>query len=150
MKTKSEFRDLDRAQCMALLTKAHVGRIAFTFHDRVDIEPVNYVCVGEWIYLRTSAGTKLQTLAHHPWVAFEVDEAKAAFDWQSVVVHGTMHQFAESGTARDHEHRERAIAALRTISPTLFTDDDLAPHRTFICGISVNEITGRSATSHQL
>lgn len=51
-----------------------VGRLAFSFRDRVDIEPLHYVFRGGWLYGRPSPGSKLQTLRHNPWVAFEVDE----------------------------------------------------------------------------
>ena len=61
---------------VALLGAHHVGRIAFTFHDRVDIEPISYVYADGSIYGRTSPGTKLATVRHHPWVAFEVDEVE--------------------------------------------------------------------------
>ena len=44
-----------------------------------------------WLYARTSPGTKLTTVQHHPWVAFEVDEVHARASWQSVVVRGTIY-----------------------------------------------------------
>jgi nitroimidazol reductase NimA-like FMN-containing flavoprotein (pyridoxamine 5'-phosphate oxidase superfamily) len=31
------FRELDRAECDAILARNQLGRIAFAFHDRVDI-----------------------------------------------------------------------------------------------------------------
>ncbi|MBL0173053.1 MAG: pyridoxamine 5'-phosphate oxidase family protein [Gemmatimonadaceae bacterium] len=62
--------------------------MAFTFHDRVDIEPIHYVFEDGHIFGRTKFGTKVSVLAHHPWVAFEVDEVDGLHAWQSVVVHG--------------------------------------------------------------
>jgi hypothetical protein len=50
-----------------------VGRIAFSIHDRVDIEPLLYVFVHGWIYGRTQPGRKIEVLSHHRWVAVEVD-----------------------------------------------------------------------------
>ena len=37
------FRDLEPAECTALLERHHVGRLAFSRKDRVDIEPINYI-----------------------------------------------------------------------------------------------------------
>ena len=37
------FRELTAAETDALLERNHVGRIAYSFHDRVDIEPIHYV-----------------------------------------------------------------------------------------------------------
>ena len=64
---------MTRSRCSS---RAHVGRLAFTFHDRVDIEPISHVYSEGWVYARTSPGTKLTTVKHHPWVAFEVDEVQ--------------------------------------------------------------------------
>jgi nitroimidazol reductase NimA-like FMN-containing flavoprotein (pyridoxamine 5'-phosphate oxidase superfamily) len=64
--TGPRFRELSSDESHALLASKKVGRIAFTFHDKVDIEPINYVSDGEWIFGRTSMGTKLATLLHHP------------------------------------------------------------------------------------
>ena len=90
---------LERDEIDALLARHNVGRIAYTFRDRVDVEPINYVYRDGWIYLRTGPGSKLTTLARHPWVAFEVDEVDGPFDWRSVVGRG-------GELARD-DHRRR-------------------------------------------
>jgi len=82
------FRELDRGEIEEILARNNVGRLAFSLHDRVDIEPINYVFDSGWIYGRTSHGTKLSTIAHHRWVAFEVDEVHGIFQWSSVVIKG--------------------------------------------------------------
>src|SRR6476659_6971000 len=73
-------RELTRDEMEALLTRNNVGRIAYAFKDRVDIEPINYVYKDGWVYCRTSHGSKLETMEHHRWVAFEVDEVRGLFD----------------------------------------------------------------------
>ena len=131
----------DEAQ--ALLTRNHVGRIAFSLHDRVDVEPVHYVYEAPWIFGRTSKGTKLSTLLHHPWCAFEVDEVRGPFDWTSVVVKGTFHLLdPEIGSPDTYQ---RADALLRNLVPGTFSADDPAPHRHIVFGIFIQEITGRTA-----
>ena len=77
------FRELPRDECDALLARNHVGRVAFSFHDRVDLEPVHYVYAEGWIHGRTAPGAKVAVLRHHPWVAFEVDEVEGLFRWRS-------------------------------------------------------------------
>jgi len=37
------FRALDEEESQAILSRNHVGRIAYSFHDRDDIEPIHYV-----------------------------------------------------------------------------------------------------------
>jgi nitroimidazol reductase NimA-like FMN-containing flavoprotein (pyridoxamine 5'-phosphate oxidase superfamily) len=141
------FSELPRADALALLERNHVGRLAFSFHDRVDIEPIGYVYRDGWLYARTSPGAKLNTVEHHPWVAFEVDEVQSPFDWQSVVVHGTIY-FPDSGRGAhgQHEH-DTVVSVLRTIDPGAFTERDLTPGRTRVFRIHADQITGRQARS---
>ncbi|HEV2131694.1 MAG TPA: pyridoxamine 5'-phosphate oxidase family protein, partial [Longimicrobiaceae bacterium] len=74
-----EFRTLTREEIAAVLRRNHVGRIAFSWRDRVDIQPIHYVFVGGWIYGRTTPGAKLTAVSHNRWVAFEVDEIEEMF-----------------------------------------------------------------------
>jgi uncharacterized protein len=141
------FSEIPRADAVALLERNHVGRIAFTFHDRADIEPIGYVYRDGWLYVRTSPGTKLSTIHHNPWVAFEVDEVRSPFDWRSVVVHGTIYTPDPTRGAHDQEEFEAAVKVLQTIDPSAFTDRDLTPHRQEVFRIHADEIIGREARS---
>ncbi|MEO5816678.1 MAG: pyridoxamine 5'-phosphate oxidase family protein [Gemmatimonadaceae bacterium] len=135
--------ELDDDSARAFLARKHVGRIAYALHDRVDIEPISYSFDAPWILGRTSIGSKLATLAHRPWCAFEVDEVNGPFDWTSVVVKGTFYVLdPESGSPDVYA---RALASTRSLVPDAFSPRDPAPHRNVLFGIHVNEITGRSA-----
>ncbi len=145
MKTATPvFSALSPADARSLLARHHVGRIAYALHGRVDIEPVHYAYDGDWLFGRTSMGTKLATLVHHPWCAFEVDEVHAVFDWASVVVKGSF-RLLDPESAGNYR---RALELLSTIVPDTFSPDDPAPHRTILFGIYAQEITGRTATTH--
>lgn len=133
--------------CHALLKHHHVGRMAYCFHDRVDIVPIHYVYSDGWLFARTSHGRKMDTLAHAPWAAFEVDEIDDAFDWRSVVVHGTVHSMEREGSPMDAEHWARGIELLREIVPETGTDDDPVPFRDLVFGIYAQTVTGRVSTT---
>ena len=130
---------------MALLGRHHVGRLAFTFHDRVDIEPISYVFGDGYLWGRTAQGTKLTTVQHHPWVAFEVDEVDGPFDWRSVVVRGTLYFLAEEGGQRAVESYERALELLRGLDAGALTPADLTPDRVALFRIFPDEISVRAA-----
>jgi nitroimidazol reductase NimA-like FMN-containing flavoprotein (pyridoxamine 5'-phosphate oxidase superfamily) len=138
---------MSRESSVGLLSRCHIGRLAFTFHDKVDIEPISYVYEDGWIYARTSPGTKLTTVRHHPWVAFEVDDIKGRYDWESVVVRGTIYFVEPSRGLPDAEEFERAVEILRGADRYAMTEQDDAPHRQMILRIHVEEITGRAATA---
>lgn len=144
--TAVEFAHLNDADARSFLARHHVGRLAFTFHDRVDIAPVSYTVDGEWIVGRTGIGSKLTRLAHHPWCAFEVDEVWSPFAWTSVVVKGTFYLLdAEVGSPDVYA---AALRATRALMPDAFSSDDPVPERSLLFGIYINEITGRSARDH--
>lgn len=140
------FRELDRAAGEALLASQYVGRLAFTFRDRVDIEPVHFVYHAGVIYGRTQPGAKVDVLAHHPWVAFEVDAVHALFDWQSVVVHGRIEFPAAHGAPAERAKYQTGVEAFRRLVPTAFADGDPTPERTLVFVLPVAEMSGRAAT----
>jgi uncharacterized protein len=150
MTTKDEgrrFFELPRDEAIDLLARHNTGRLAFSFHDRVDIEPISYVYDDGWIYVRTSPGTKLTTMAHHPWVAFEVDEVRHRLDWRSVVVRGAIYLINPERSEKDREEYDAALQRLRTIDADALAESDATPQRRAVLRIHVDEITGRGAGS---
>ena len=137
-------RAMTGSESQALLEANSVGRIAFSLHDRVDIEPVHFVYDVPWIFGRTSDGAKLLTLAHNQWCALETDEVRSLFDWSSVVVKGPFSPRHSPFAAWDYE---RALTALRRLMPLAMTDDDPTPWRNIVFGIHATEISGRCSTS---
>ena len=142
MTEESAVRELTREECDALLVRNHVGRIAFSHRDRVDIEPISYVYAEGWIYGRTSHGSKLRTLAHNRWVAFETDEVQAMYLWRSVVVKGALYLLEKSGASSGAW--AAAVALLRPVMPELLEPDDPSPERTELFRIHADGVTGRS------
>lgn len=140
------FGELTRAECEALLASQHVGRLAFTFRDRVDVEPISYVYRDGRMFFRTAPGSKLRTLAHHPWVAFEIDEIHAMFNWRSVVVHGTVYRLDPDGTDAEKAAYATAVAAMREVVPRALTPDDPVAFRDIVVELHIDRITGRFAS----
>ncbi len=149
--TNALIRELSRAEIDTILTRNNVGRIAFSFHDRVDIEPIHYVYQNGWIYGRTSKGSKLDAIAHHTWVAFEVDEVVAIFDWRSVVVKGGFyamgaqtppHPDPNDTSVREDPAFTQGVALLRSLILYTLLSADPAPFRHIVFRIHVDEVRG--------
>ena len=139
-------RALDRDECLAILARNHVGRIAYAWQNHVDIEPLHYVYHDGWLYGRTSHGAKTEATGTTWWpVAFEVDEVEGLFRWRSVVVHGGFYVLPEDGTERQTEEWEQGVALLRTLLPETFTADDPVAFRMVVFRMAVQEVTGREA-----
>jgi Predicted flavin-nucleotide-binding protein len=140
-------RELTADEMHDMLTRNHVGRIAFSFHDRVDIRPIHYVYNDGWLYGRTSPSEKLVTLQHNQWVAFEVDEVQGPFDWQSVVAHGSFYRLTEDEALHQRELREEALRLIRDVAPDALRATDPVPFRTELFAIAIDHLTGRAASS---
>jgi nitroimidazol reductase NimA-like FMN-containing flavoprotein (pyridoxamine 5'-phosphate oxidase superfamily) len=143
---RPSFRTLEEDEIEAVLTRNNVARLAYMLHGKVDIEPIHYVFADGTIYGRTAPGTKLSALAHDYWVAVEVDEVDALFDWRSVVVHGGFHRIPPDQPGTQQVLWERAVEALRELIPEALTADDPTPHRTVIFRIPIQGATGRAAS----
>ena len=141
------FRELDEEDAHQVLARNHVGRIAYSFHDRVDIEPISYVFGDGAIYMRTAPGSKLETLAHSPWVAFEVDEVEGPLDWRSVVAHGTVYTLHESGSEVARATYRTALERIRQLVPTALSPRDPTPTRQTILKLHIATLRGRVASS---
>lgn len=124
----------------ALLARNHIGRIAYSFHDRVDVVPVSYIYRDGWLYGRTAPSEKLITLRHHHWIAFEVDEVRGMFDWESVVVHAAFFPLSA-----DDPNWTHAVDVIRTLMPSAFRHDDPVPERTIVFRIPAQDRTGHAA-----
>jgi nitroimidazol reductase NimA-like FMN-containing flavoprotein (pyridoxamine 5'-phosphate oxidase superfamily) len=142
---KPEIRVLTPNEAEALLARNRIGRIAFSLHDRVDIEPVTYAYDAPWIFGRTGVGAKLLSLAHNRWCAFETDEVLDLYDWQSVIVKGPFE--ALNSTIGASDRYDRAVNAIRRVIPDAFSDDDPTPQRTVVWGIHATEIEGRTSST---
>lgn len=147
MTTSAHFRELDHAECLALLSRNHVGRLAYTFRDRVDIAPIHYVHDDGWLYGRTALGRKLDIVKHNRWVAFAVDEIDGLYDWRAVVVKGGVYLLREDGSDEEQGLHTKALALLRAMAPHVLTPDDPAPERDILFRIHVDELTGRAAST---
>lgn len=137
--------DLTRQDSETILARNQVGRLAFSFQDRVNVVPVHFVYDQGWIYGRTSPGGKLVHILRNRRVAFEVDEHSSLFDWRSVVVHGTLYRI-DRDTSDTEQVYNKAVALLQRLLPATLTGSDPVPFRSQLFRIHAAEITGRSAT----
>lgn len=139
------FRELPRDEIEAMLLRNRVGRLAFSIHDRVDIQPIHYIYERGWLYGRTSEGDKLSTLRHNQWVAFEVDEITDLFDWRSLVIHGSFWIMHPRGSPRAEELWTKAAKLVTKIVPGALTESDPVAFRQTLFRIAVGDVRGREA-----
>ena len=88
---------LSEEECLALLGAAEIGRVGVVSDGQPLVFPVNYVCDGRSIVIRTGVGSTILTGASLARVAFEIDGFDAArrSGW-SVMVQGTGHDVTDA------------------------------------------------------
>ena len=120
---------IDPAECLQLLGRSNLGRVAFTEHALPAIRPVNYALVGHQIVLATQ-GDGLGRRLDGQVVAFEVDDvdSERGTGW-SVVVTGTARLLRSPGELM----RQDAVPLVSLAGEG---------HHTRVC-IVAGEITGR-------
>ena len=92
---------LDRDECVALLERSVLARIAVVIGGHPLVFPVNFTLDGSAVVLRTGEGTKLHG-ARGSWVAFECDGADRMYHtgW-SVLITGRAEEIRDpAGIAR--------------------------------------------------
>ena len=141
------FRDLSDTECQAVLNRHHVGRLALSHKDRVEIVPIHYVHDDGWIYGRTAAGTKIEIATHNRWVAFEVDEVDGLFDWRSVVAKGGLYILRKDGSEQEQALYDKGLKMIRRLVPDALTPNDPVPERALLFRIHLDELTGREAST---
>src|ERR1700736_4658757 len=94
---ESELEDIPEAECLELLARTSLGRIAFAAAGQLEIFPVNYSVRKGIVVIRTAPGTKL-SYAPDSQVVFEIDEydSETVFGW-SVVLHGVAYDVTDAG-----------------------------------------------------
>lgn len=130
---------LSRRECLELLARSSVGRIAVSVNALPAIFPVNFAVMGEGVVFRTGTGMKLAAAVTNSVVAFEVDE----FDhdhrggW-SVMVVGKASEIADDSelqVAERLELRPWAIGVERTrfirIDTEMISGRRMAPRNSF-------------------
>jgi nitroimidazol reductase NimA-like FMN-containing flavoprotein (pyridoxamine 5'-phosphate oxidase superfamily) len=80
--------ELDRDECLDLLRRATIGRVAITTGERPAILPVLFAVLDGDVIIRTAPGDKLVAALLHHTVPFEVDDhdTERRAGWSVLVV----------------------------------------------------------------
>lgn len=83
-----------------------LGRIACHAYGITYIVPVSYAYDGEYLYLHSQEGKKIQMMRDNPEVCFETDNMQNMANWKSVIAWGKFEELT------DQENREAALKRL--------------------------------------
>jgi hypothetical protein len=98
------FGTLTSAQIEQVLKNQLVGHLACHAHNRTYIVPISYAYDGQFIYVHTYEGLKIQMMRENPEVCFQVDERADMGNWKSVIAWGHFEELPNGkGRARGIE-----------------------------------------------
>jgi nitroimidazol reductase NimA-like FMN-containing flavoprotein (pyridoxamine 5'-phosphate oxidase superfamily) len=87
---------LDRSECIRLMSRTTIGRLALSVGALPVILPVNFLLDRDRILIRTGEGTKLDAALRDAVVAFEVDDMDPwTHGGWSVCVTGSAHEISD-------------------------------------------------------
>lgn len=137
-------RELERAECDAVLARHRVGRVGMRDAEGVYLVPIGYAFDGAYLYGHAASGRKVSLMRRWPHVAFEVDEVEDESHWRCVLVRG---RFEELSDPTDQDRARLRLLRAFDGNPQLVTAGH--GHRVHLADailfrIHVEEVTGRS------
>ncbi|WP_112611569.1 pyridoxamine 5'-phosphate oxidase family protein (plasmid) [Rhizobium sp. WW22] len=95
--------------CIFLLRKQWLARLACANANIPYIVPIQYACAGDRLYAFTLPGKKLDIMRENPNVCVQIDQLKSKHSWKSVVIDA---KFVELDGDESREERHRAWGLL--------------------------------------
>src|SRR5688500_10890126 len=81
--------NLSEQECLQLISKNYLGRLACSEDDVPYITPISYVYADGYIIAHSVLGKKIRIMRSNPSVCFLVDEIETYENWRSVIIVGT-------------------------------------------------------------
>src|SRR4051812_18834487 len=92
--------ELNIGEIEEVLKKQVLGRIGCHADDITYIVPISYAYDGEYVYVRSKDGMKIDIMRKGPEVCFEVESVKDMGNWETVVAWGTFEEITDSAERR--------------------------------------------------
>ena len=101
-------------ECRDLLARSSLGRLGCSKNDQPYVVPINFAYEGDYFYVLSTMGQKIEWMRANPKVCVEVDEIAKQADWMSVVVNGSYQELPEPQYAEERA-RARKLLEKRTM-----------------------------------
>ena len=143
--------ELTTAECLEVLHRSHLARLACCRDDHPYIVPIGYDFDGEHLYSFSTLGQKIVWMRENPNVCVEVDDIEDRFHWTTVLVFG---RYEELRTPVEHElarERARRLFEQREVwwQPAAAKAGPPEHHVPLVYRIVINRLSGRRADRPQ-
>lgn len=87
--------EMNRQECLDLLSQERIGRLACCREGQPYVVPVNFALEGIYLYSFSLVGQKIEWMRANPAVCMQVDSLHRHGDWSSVVVNGRFEELPD-------------------------------------------------------
>lgn len=148
-------KDLNSKDCIALLKKHYVGRLAYLVGKTPFVAPITYFYFEEdkkgSIISYSLEGHKMEAMRKNNYVSVQVDEIESINQWKSVLAHGEfeelhqidakrlLHEFASGVKNLINQDTDKNVQFIHEFSSKLQAQADPP----IVYRINLHEITGK-------
>ncbi len=132
------FSQMGDRESRALLREGNVGRLGCCDKGRPYVVPVNYFYDGEFVYVHSLLGHKIDVLQVNPQACLQTDAVKDDYHWRSAIAFGVYEEIA------NQELRTRVLESLLQRLPhqTPVESRLSDPAKVIVFRLRITEVTG--------
>ncbi|CAH8282377.1 hypothetical protein EV196_105245 [Mariniflexile fucanivorans] len=99
-------RDLNKKECLKMLSENYIGHLAYVYNNSPFVIPITYYYDQKNITVigYSGEGHKTKALRLNNAIALEVCEIQSINNWQSILIQGTFHEL-DGATAKYQLHQ---------------------------------------------
>jgi nitroimidazol reductase NimA-like FMN-containing flavoprotein (pyridoxamine 5'-phosphate oxidase superfamily) len=132
--------EMSPSEIGAFVLSQRVGRIGCHVDGETYVVPVIFGWAGEYIYVYTTVGKKVDMMRANQRVCFEVDEYLANGNWRSVIAQGTYEELQGDDAVRALHIITERVTSNREASSARSRGEGRTP---VAFRIRTDEVTGR-------
>ena len=102
-------KEISTQECLDTVSHASVGRLGCSFQDQPYVVPIYFAYEGEWIYVFSTFGKKIEWMRANPKVCVEIEEKVSDSEWISVLVNGLYGELAEPQFTQERAHARKLL-----------------------------------------
>jgi nitroimidazol reductase NimA-like FMN-containing flavoprotein (pyridoxamine 5'-phosphate oxidase superfamily) len=103
-------KEISTQECLATVSHASTGRLGCSFQDQPYVVPIYFASEGEWIYVFSTFGKKIEWMRANPKVCVEIEEKVSESESISVLVNGLYEELPEPQFTQERAHARQLLA----------------------------------------
>jgi nitroimidazol reductase NimA-like FMN-containing flavoprotein (pyridoxamine 5'-phosphate oxidase superfamily) len=102
-------KEISRQECLDTVSYSHEADSGCSFQDQPYVVPIYFAYEGEWIYVFSTFGKKIEWMRANPKVCVEIEEKVSESESISVLVNGLYEELAEPQFTEERAHARQLL-----------------------------------------